>query len=172
MNPIHTRTIVAAVCYIAALAIIATTDLGDRGYFFTPDAALAAHGEDEGEAYSLRDLHLLNRSIGYVRNNYVEPDRVSPAQMLTGAIEAIQRRIPEVVVKERVLDDVPLTQATVQVGGQGANSSGGYDVYKMTWIAKDIVAFLDDISEQVTQGMWNMPQSTGCWIRWTHTVCC
>ena len=119
MNPIHTRTIVAAVCYIAALAIIATTDLGDRGYFFTPDAALAAHGEDEEEAYSLRDLHLLNRSIGYVRNNYVEPDR-DIAQMLTGAIEAIQRRIPEVVVKERVLDDVPPDPGNGSGGWAGA----------------------------------------------------
>ena len=125
MKSISTRTVIATISYIAALALIGIMDFGERGYFFTPDAALASDPGEEDDHYSLRDLHLMNRSVGYVRSHYVDPDRVNPQKMLTGAIDSIQRSIPEVMVKEKSSDKGLLDIATIQIGNEKTKLHAG-----------------------------------------------
>jgi len=145
--------VIAIVAYIGALALIGIMDFGDRGYFFTPDAALASDPDTDDEHYSLRDLHLLNRSVGYVRSHYVDPDRVEPQKMLVGALESIQLTIPEVMVIEKDAVEGQMTQATIRVKGQERDFdlTNASDLYQMTWKAKDIMAFLDQ----------HLPESVG-----------
>lgn len=145
MNQISTRTIVAIVAYLGAVTLVGMVEFGDRGYFFSPDAALASDAEDEESVYSLQNLHLLNRSIGYVRSHYVDPERVKPQAMLRGAMEAIQRTVPEVLMVRNVDESNNLVSVTIKVADTEANFdfTNSSDLYQMTWKAKDVMSFLD-----------------------------
>lgn len=47
--------------------------------------------------YRLSDLAILEKDLWYVETRYVEPKRLSPEAMFQGALDAVERQVPEVL---------------------------------------------------------------------------
>lgn len=143
---VSVRVIVAAVSYAAALALFATIEFGDRGFHFRTDSeAQAAPGEEGAtppgeEGYDLRDLKLLTRCVGYIRNNYVDPTRIDPRRMLVAALEEVQRGVPELLAEpsRRDTGQIVGVRVTVDKIAQDFKLDKVDDLYEMTWKLRDI----------------------------------
>ena len=48
----------------------------------------------------LSELRIYNRAILLVKENYVDPKRLNPEKMLIGALDAVEREVPEAVIEE------------------------------------------------------------------------
>jgi carboxyl-terminal processing protease len=56
-------------------------------------------GTEEGKApHDLSALRVLTKVILYVKDNYVDPKRVKPKEMMVAALEAVEKSVPEVMV--------------------------------------------------------------------------
>jgi len=51
--------------------------------------------------YDLKKMTLVYAVLGKVRTRYVNPKRINPKKMLSRALDNIQRKIPEVIVREK-----------------------------------------------------------------------
>ncbi|MCB9793230.1 MAG: PDZ domain-containing protein [Alphaproteobacteria bacterium] len=52
-----------------------------------------------GSDYDLSRLRLLNRTIYFVDDKYVEPSRIDPEAMFEAALDRVERRVPEVLFR-------------------------------------------------------------------------
>src|SRR2546425_11232309 len=55
----------------------------------TPDAVAAVEPKDR--SYDLASLDVFRRSIVQIKDNYVDPSRITPKEMFTSALEAVDR---------------------------------------------------------------------------------
>ena len=62
-------------------------------------------GQETDDDYRLSSLRVFNRVVLLVKEQYVEPARIEPKLMLISAMEAVEQKVPEVLV-EKVSDDV------------------------------------------------------------------
>lgn len=62
------------------------------------EAAPGRSGPEEGKAHDLSQLRVLTKVILYVKDNYVDPKRVRPKEMMVAALEAVEKSVPEVLV--------------------------------------------------------------------------
>jgi len=62
----------------------------------TKDARAAVEPKD---GYDLASLDIFRRSIVQIKDNYVDPTRISPKEMFTSALEAVERQVAEVMVE-------------------------------------------------------------------------
>src|SRR5438067_10848883 len=63
----------------------------------TADAVAAVDPKDRN--YDLASLAVLRKSIVQIKDNYVDPARISPKEMFTSALEAVERQVAEVMVE-------------------------------------------------------------------------
>ncbi len=87
----------------------------------------ASNEKDEEEEHDLSALRLVSRVMFLVQENYVEPDRVDPREMLLGALDFIEKRIPEVLVDDTDAEEknrVTLTvnRSTTHIALTGLNA--------------------------------------------------
>jgi carboxyl-terminal processing protease len=71
---------------------------GDRG----PLQARAAHAAvdpQKDKNYDLASLDVFRKTIVQIKDNYVDPSRISPKEMFTSALEAVERQVAEVMVE-------------------------------------------------------------------------
>lgn len=61
------------------------------------DIDAAAAGFAVGAGYQLDELALLNRTLYYVSQRYVDSERVDPERMFQAALERVERQVPEVM---------------------------------------------------------------------------
>jgi carboxyl-terminal processing protease len=63
-------------------------------------AAAPSRGGEEGtkSPHELSALRVLTKVILYVKDNYVDPKRVRPKEMMVAALEAVEKSVPEVMV--------------------------------------------------------------------------
>lgn len=103
--------------HLAAVGTISLVVLTGYHFFQTSSASVASIGAQEEEApgglrgliprnfaalgggYRLSDLKNLHRADYYIREAYVDPDRVDPQAMFRSALEAVEREVPEVVLR-------------------------------------------------------------------------
>lgn len=63
------------------------------------EAAPPRGADDSGKApHDLSSLRVLTKVILYVKDNYVDPKRVRPKEMMVAALEAVEKSVPEVMV--------------------------------------------------------------------------
>jgi carboxyl-terminal processing protease len=62
------------------------------------EAAPGRGGDDSKPAHELSALRVLTKVILYVKDNYVDPKRVRPKEMMVAALEAVEKSVPEVMV--------------------------------------------------------------------------
>jgi carboxyl-terminal processing protease len=102
--------------------------------------ALDATPGHKAGGYDLSAHQTLSRVILLIRENYVEPDRVKPADMFMAALDYIQRSVAEVMVD----DSAAPSRIVVSVGGVAqAFDVGGLDqLWEVTMALRDIFRFL------------------------------
>ncbi len=71
--------------------------------------ATDAHAADNA---TLSELRVFNRVVLLVKEQYVEPQRIEPKEMLRAALDAVEKEVPEVLV-----EDVDDNTVKVSVGG-------------------------------------------------------
>ena len=148
MNVVNPRTVIAAVSYIGVLCLFWMMDFGDRGYYFSTDEAVASNVSTPltEDNYRLDELVLLNRSVGYIRSNYVDPNRIEPRKMLVGALDAVQNTVAEMLIKtEGGSSDHPdSVEVIIHSESKSFDLSRVDDLYEMTWKLKDCIHFIDE----------------------------
>lgn len=84
-RPGRTRTLPFLLPLVLGVALIA---VGSR-----------ARGDDD-EDYRLSSLRVFNRVVLLVKEQYVEPQRIRPKEMLLAALDSVEKNVPEVLVEE------------------------------------------------------------------------
>jgi carboxyl-terminal processing protease len=121
---------------VTAVALISTFT-GAIGYY----GLRAQETDSKAEAtHDLAALRILNRVILLVRENYVDPKRIQPRQMLLGALDYVQKSVAEALVDYK--DGA--SEVTVKVGGdQKSFPVDGLDnLWEMSFKLRDIFQYL------------------------------
>jgi carboxyl-terminal processing protease len=63
-------------------------------------ASSQAHASDVDPDYRLSSLRVFNRVVLLVKEQYVEPQRIRPKEMLLAALDSVEKSVPEVLVEE------------------------------------------------------------------------
>lgn len=114
---------------------VATEGGGAAGFGSASDA-----DEDDGE-YKLSTLRVLNRAVLHIKEQYVDPRRVMPREMLLAGLDAIEKQVAEVQVDQPPDSDTVL----VSVGGeQRAFDIKGVDsLWEMSFKLRDVFRYLE-----------------------------
>lgn len=130
---------------VAAFYLSISYQYGDPGWqleFSTREAS--ARGDDDGDGYDLKNLSVLNRAVIHIKENYVDPARISERKMIAGAMEEVQRAVAEILVEvERDENEVPVS-LTVRVD-EAERTFDLRDVdnlWQMSFKFKDIFRFI------------------------------
>jgi carboxyl-terminal processing protease len=108
-----------------------------------PEASAApARGEDRDAKgnHDLSALRVLTKVIHYVKENYVDPKRVRPKEMLVAALEAVEKSVPDVLVD----GNAEQGRVRVNVNGKLKEFDIGHvdSLWKMSFTLKDIFDFI------------------------------
>jgi carboxyl-terminal processing protease len=101
-------------------ALILTVRHGGDGLRVGADSQLRAAVRATGK-YDLSQLPIFSKTLFYVRENYFDKNRLDPKRMLVGALDFVQRDVPEILI-DRWPEHEP-KQVTVKVNGQQKNFS-------------------------------------------------
>ena len=132
------------VAVIAALLAAWAFSGNDRAPLtLTMSDAQAAPRLDDKDAkapHDLSALRVLTKVIHYVKENYVDPKRVRPKEMLVASLEAVEKSVPDVMVD----GNAELGNVRVNVGGKIKEFDIGHvdSLWKMSFTLKDIFDFI------------------------------
>jgi carboxyl-terminal processing protease len=104
--------------FIAACsaALILTVSRREDGIRVGADNQLRAATRPVAGKYDLGQLPIFSKTLFYVRENYFDKNRLDPKRMLVGALDFVQRDVPEILI-DRWPENDP-KQVTVKVNGQ------------------------------------------------------
>src|SRR6185312_1657529 len=102
-------------------ALILTVRHGGDGIRVGADSQLRAATRTTAGKYDLSQLPIFTKTLFYVRENYFDKNRLDPRRMLVGALDFVQRDVPEILI-DRWPEHDP-KQVTVKVNGQQRSSS-------------------------------------------------
>ena len=97
-------------------ALILTVSRGGDGIRVGADNQLRAATRMATGKYDLAQLPIFSKTLFYVRENYFDKNRLDPKRMLVGALDFVQRDVPEILI-DRWPEHDP-RQVTVKVNGQ------------------------------------------------------
>jgi carboxyl-terminal processing protease len=129
---------------VSLLLVLGTLVVGPLSF----DAHVHA-ATPEDKDYRLSSLSVLSRVVLLVKEQYVEPARIEPKVMLVSAMEAMEQKVPEVLV-EKVKDDV----LGLVVGTQRReyDLSGITSIWELNFKLRDIFRFVETrISPEVNR---------------------
>src|SRR5262245_57858498 len=98
-----------------AAALILTVKHGGDGIRVGADNPLRA-AMRAGTKYDLSQLPIFSKTLYHVKENYFDKNRLDPRRMLVGALDFVQRDVPEILI-DRWPERDP-KQVTVKVNGQ------------------------------------------------------
>jgi carboxyl-terminal processing protease len=134
------------VAVIAALVLAWAFSGSDRTplTLTTPEAVAAptrGAPEDNGKSpHDLSSLRVLTKVIIYVKDNYVDPKRVRPKEMMVAALEAVEKSVPDVMV------DGTAESGKVRINVNGKlkefDISHVDSLWKMSFMLKDVFDFV------------------------------
>jgi carboxyl-terminal processing protease len=95
---------------------------------------------DAGGEYRLDRLPILSQVILAVKDNYVDPSRFDPKQMVVSALEAVERTVAEVMVQ----GDAKSPRLTLTVGGstRDLDLTGVDSIWKIRTVLGDAMGFI------------------------------
>jgi carboxyl-terminal processing protease len=90
----------ARLALLAPAAIVASllALTSDRGPLQAREARAAVDPQKD-KNYDLASLEVFRKTIVQIKDNYVDPSRISPKEMFTSALEAVERQVAEVMVE-------------------------------------------------------------------------
>src|SRR5882757_2196153 len=97
-------------------ALILTIRHGGDGIRVGADNTLRAAVRSTAGKYDLAQLPIFSKTLFFVRENYFDKNRLDPRRMLVGALDFVQRDVPEILI-DRWPERDP-KQVTVKVNGQ------------------------------------------------------
>jgi carboxyl-terminal processing protease len=97
-------------------ALVLTIRHGGDGIRVSADSQLRAATRAAVGKYDLAQLPIFSKTLFYVRENYFDKNRLDPKRMLVGALDFVQRDVPEILI-DRWPEHDP-KQVTVKVNGQ------------------------------------------------------
>jgi len=90
--------------------------------------------------HDLSALKVFNKVVLYVKDNYVDPKRIRPKEMLVQALESVERTVPEVLVEPD--KDQDHVQLNVNGKVRDFDISHVDSLWKMSFTMKDIFDFI------------------------------
>ena len=100
----------------AALALLLTIERRGQGIRIAAEPSLSAAVHGEGSSYQLSQAQIFSKTLYYVNSQYFDRTRPEPKRMLVGALDFLQRDVPEVLI-DRFPEREP-RQVTVRVNGE------------------------------------------------------
>jgi carboxyl-terminal processing protease len=97
-------------------ALVLTVRHGGDGIRVGADSQLRAAMRTTASKYDLSQIPIFTKTLFYVRENYFDKNRLDPKRMLVGALDFVQRDVPEILI-DRWPEHDP-KQVTVKVNGQ------------------------------------------------------
>lgn len=137
------RLLVVAASALLVGWVVTTADLGVRSPLFeTLGSPMAEAGERR--AVDLARLRLLTRCIGFIRTNYVVPQRVKPPTLMIGALRGAENAVPDLMVTPDSDDPLRVRSVEVRIGDhvRTFDVGGVADLYEMNWRLLDIFEFV------------------------------
>ncbi len=126
-----------------ALALLLTIEHRGQELRVGGEPSLAAAVRSDSGAYELSQAQIFSKTLYYVNSQYFDRTRPDPKRMLVGALDFLQRDVPEVLV-DRFPEREP-KQVTVKVNGEQKIFS--IDRVDSPWTLrstmKDIFAFIE-----------------------------
>lgn len=126
-----------------ALALVLTIEHRGQELRVGGEPSLAAAVRSDSGAYELSQAQIFSKTLYYVNSQYFDRTRPDPKRMLVGALDFLQRDVPEVLV-DRFPEREP-KQVTVKVNGEQKIFS--IDRVDSPWTLrstmKDIFAFIE-----------------------------
>ena len=126
-----------------ALALLLTIEHRGQELRIAGEPSLAAAVRSENSGYELSQAQIFSKTLYYVNSQYFDRTRPDPKRMLVGALDFLQRDVPEVLV-DRFPEREP-KQVTVKVNGE--QKSFSIDRVDSPWTLrstmKDIFAFVE-----------------------------
>ena len=101
---------------VSALALLLTIERHGQDVRLTAEPSLSAAVRSENSGYELAQAQIFSKTLYYVNSQYFDRTRPDPKRMLVGALDFLQRDVPEVLV-DRFPERDP-KQVTVKVNGE------------------------------------------------------
>src|SRR5689334_18566734 len=135
---------VRRVVIVAALIVAWAIAGGDRTplSLTIPDAVAAPARDETAQKtpHDLQALRVLTKVILYVKDNYVDPKRVKPKEMMVAALESVEKSVPEVLVD----GNAETGHLKLNVNGKVKEFDIGHvdSLWKMSFTMKDVFDFV------------------------------
>ena len=109
---------------------------------FRGAAPAHGHGADDDAEYRLDKLPILSRVILNVKDNYVDPSRFDPKQMVVSALESVEKTVAEVMVQ----GDARSPKLTVTAGPttQEFDISGVKTIWDVRTVLGKVMGFIQE----------------------------
>ena len=101
---------------VSTLALILTIERRGQDVRFGAEPSLSAAVHSENAGYELSQAQIFSKTLYYVNSQYFDRTRPDPKKMLVGALDFLQRDVPEILV-DRFPERDP-RQVTVRVNGE------------------------------------------------------
>lgn len=140
------KSLMALASLLAAFYLSVSYQYGDPGWRLEITTGEAAAKGEPKDTYDLKSLAILNRAVIHIKENYVDPARISERKMIGAAMEEVQRAVAELLVDvERDKEGMP-TRLTVRVGPaeQAFTLHDVGNLWQMSFKFKDIFRFIQD----------------------------
>ncbi len=111
------NAIIVSIAAVTALTltVVRRTPQGIVSFSIEPPEVRASPGEKAGTTpYDLSALAIYNRTLLYIKQNYVDSSRLDPEKMLFQSLDSVQFNIPEVLVEP----NLDAHEVTVSVNDQ------------------------------------------------------
>ncbi|HYO53112.1 MXAN_5808 family serine peptidase [Archangium sp.] len=98
-------------------------------------------GEKGGPQHDLSSLRVFTKVILYVKDNYVDPKRVKPKEMMISALEYVEKSVPDVLVD----GNAETGKLNVNVNGKTREFDISHvdSLWKMSFTLKDVFDFVN-----------------------------
>jgi carboxyl-terminal processing protease len=100
----------------ATLALVLTIEHRGQDIRLAAEPSLSAAARSDGADYELSQAQIFSKTLYYVNSQYFDRTRPDPKRMLVGALDFLQRDVPEILV-DRFPERDP-KQVTVKVNGE------------------------------------------------------
>jgi carboxyl-terminal processing protease len=101
---------------VTALALVLTIEHRGQDVRVLAEPTLSAAVHSDGAGYTLSQAQIFSKTLYYVNSQYFDRTRPDPKKMLVGALDFLQRDVPEILV-DRFPERDP-KQVTVKVNGE------------------------------------------------------
>ncbi|BDG02733.1 MXAN_5808 family serine peptidase [Anaeromyxobacter oryzae] len=126
---------------VTARLVRAEPDAAPSAVAYRGAAPLSAHPAQSGD-YQLDRLPIFSRVILQVKDNYVDPSRFDPKQMLVASLEAVEKTVAEVMVQ----GDAKSQKLTLTVGGasRDLDISGVKSIWEIRTVLGEAMGFIQE----------------------------